>query len=121
MCIRDRDIFTGIKAIVAEVRTRLPKTKIVIFSIFPRKEGSENDRAKAVNAMLPQLADGKAVSHFDLNHFFINQKGEQDKTFFNRDLLHLNEQGYRAWATVLKPLLEKHGIKINPTTLGKND
>tara|TARA_B100001057_G_scaffold501235_1_gene622289 strand:+ start:1115 stop:1864 length:750 start_codon:yes stop_codon:yes gene_type:complete len=118
---KPEDIFTGIKAIVAEVRTRLPKTKIVIFSIFPRKEGSENDRAKAVNAMLPQIADGKAVSHFDLNHFFINKKGEQDKTFFNRDLLHLNEQGYRAWATALKPLLERHGLKINPNALGKND
>ena len=69
---KPKDIFTGIKAIVAELRTRLPKSKIVIFSVLPRKEGSENDRVKAVNAMLPKLADGKYVSLLDLNHFFLN-------------------------------------------------
>ena len=75
---KPEDIFTGIKAIVAEVRTRLPKSKLVIFSVFPRKPGSENDRAKAVNEMLPQLADGKFVSHIDLNRFFTKENGQQN-------------------------------------------
>ena len=111
------DIFAGIKAIVAEVRTRLPKSKIVIFSIFPRKPGSENDRANEVNAMLPQLADGKYVSHFDLNHFFTTEKGQQDQTFYNKDLLHFNDQGYLVWANALKPLLEKYGLRVNLNVL----
>ena len=115
------DIFAGIKAIVTEVRTRLPKSKIVVFSVFPRKPGSENDRAKAVNEMLPQLADSKFVSHLDLNRFFTTEKGQQDETLYNRDLLHLNEQGYFAWAKALKPLMEKHGLSVNPTIVGIND
>ena len=118
---KPQDIFTGIKAIVAEVRTRLPKSKIVIFSVFPRKEGSENDRAKEVNAMLPQLADGKYVSHIDLNRFFSNENGQQDKRFYNRDLLHFNEEGYLAWAKALKPLLEKHGLRLNLDVFLKKD
>ena len=116
-----RDIFTGIQAIVTEVRARLPKSKIVVFSVFPRKPGSENERAKAVNEMFPQLADCKFVSHLDLNRFFTKESGQQDETLYNRDLLHLNDQGYLAWAKALKPLMEKHGLSVNPTMIGKND
>ncbi|NBU86977.1 MAG: hypothetical protein EBS13_06710 [Verrucomicrobia bacterium] len=115
---KPEDIFAGIQAIVTGVRTRLPKSKIVVFSVFPRKPGSENDRAKAVNEMLPQLADGKFVSHLDLNRFFTKESGQQDETLYNRDLLHLNDQGYLAWAKALKPLMEKHGLSVNPTIVG---
>jgi len=115
------DIFAGIQAIVAEVRTRLPKSKIVVFSIFPRKAGPAYKRVKAVNALLPQLADSKSVSHFSLNHFFTTEKGQQDKRFYNNDLLHLNKQGYLAWATALKPVLDRHELKINPKALGEKE
>ncbi|WP_407678105.1 GDSL-type esterase/lipase family protein [Candidatus Seribacter sulfatis] len=116
---KPQDIFTGIKAIVAEVRTRLPKSKLVIFSVFPRKEGSENDRAKKVNAMLPQLADGKYVSHIDLNPFFTTEKGQQNKDLYNRDLLHFNNQGYQTWGRAIKPLLKKHGLRMNINQWGE--
>ena len=115
------DIFAGIQAIVAEVQTRLPNSKVVVFSVFPRKEGSENDRAKAVNAMLPQLDDGKFVFHLDLNHFFSKENGQQDKIFYNKDLLHFNEQGYFVWAKVLKTLLEKHGLSVSLHDLGEKN
>ena len=118
---KPKDIFTGIKAIVAELRTRLPKSKIVIFSVLPRKEGSENDRVKAVNAMLPQLADGKYVSLLDLNHFFLNENGHQNKVLYNRDLLHLNDQGYLVWGMAIKPLLKKHGLWVDVSVVGKNE
>ena len=118
---KPEDIFAGIRAIVGQVGKRLPKSKIVVFSIFPRKEGPAFERVKAVNALLPQLNDGKSVSHFSLNHFFTTEKDQQDKTFYNNDLLHLNKQGYLAWATALKPILERHELKINPNALGKKD
>jgi len=118
---KPKDIFTGIKAIVAELRTRLPKSKIVIFSVLPRKEGSENGRVKAVNAMLPQLADGKYVSLLDLNHFFLNENGHQNKVLYNRDLLHLNDQGYLVWGMAIKPLLKKHGLWVDVSVVGKNE
>ena len=113
------DIFAGIQAIVTEVRTRLPKSKIVVFSIFPRKAGSENDRAKEVNTLLPQIEDGKYVSHLDLNHLLSNENSQQNKVFYDRDLLHLNRQGYLVWSKALKPLLEKYGLRLSPNFLRK--
>ena len=106
---------------MTEVRTRLPNTKIVVFSVFPRKEGSENDRVKAVNEILPQLADGKYVSHIDLNRFFTKENGQQNKDLYNRDLLHLNDRGYLAWGRAMYPLLERHGLSVNPIVVEKND
>jgi len=116
---KPEDIFAGIQAIVTEVRTRLPKSKIVVFSVFPRKPGSENDRAKEVNAMLPEISDGKYISYIDFNAFFLNENGQQNKDLYNRDLLHLNDRGYLAWGRALYPLLKKHGLSVNPTILGK--
>ena len=114
---KPEDIFSGIRAIVAEVRTRLPNSKILIFSIFPRKAGPAYERVKAVNALLPQLADGKRIYHLDLNGLFLNGKGLQNHSLFDRDLLHLNKQGYLTWASALKPLLKKQGLTKNLNSL----
>ncbi|MDG1139612.1 MAG: GDSL-type esterase/lipase family protein [Opitutales bacterium] len=110
---KPEDIVSGIKAIVTAVRTRLPNSKIVIFSVFPRKPGSENDRVIAVNAMLPKLGDGKYLSHLNLTHLLSDESGQLNKTLYNKDLLHLNAQGYFVWAKALKPVLEKHGLKVD--------
>ena len=114
---KPEDIFTGIRAIVREVGNHLPNTPIVIFSIFPRKAGPAYERVKAVNALLPQLAEDKRVYHLNLNGLFLNDKGLQNQSLFDKDLLHLNKQGYLAWASALKPLLKKHGLRVKPNAL----
>lgn len=114
-----KDIFFGVQVIVNELQQRLPDSQVVIFSIFPRKPGPANERVKAVNAMLPQLADGKRTDHINLNRFFSTEKGQINRTLYKNDLLHLNDDGYRAWATALKPLLEKYGLRVNLNSFGK--
>ena len=108
------DVFTGIQAVVAEVRKRLPDSKLVVLSVFPRRSGPENERVKAVNAMLPKLADGKNVVHLDINKGFLDEKGEMNAALYNRDKLHLNSDGYTVWAKALEPILAEHGLTINP-------
>ncbi len=105
------DIITGIEAVVAELRTRLPEAKIIVFSVFPRKPGGANDRVNAVNAMLPRIADGRHVFHADINQTFLNDQGSYNAPLYSRDGLHLNAAGYVAWAKALQPLLEKEGLK----------
>jgi lysophospholipase L1-like esterase len=99
-------IFQGIKAIVAELRGRLPEAKIVLFSIFPRKPGRENDTIMVVNARLPELADRKQVFHVDINPRFLDENGNQITELYNRDLLHLSSKGYETWFKALQPLIE---------------
>jgi arylsulfatase len=101
------DVIAGIRAILTEIRTRLPESKILVFSIFPRKAGQESEVVEAVNAMLPQLADGTKIVHKDINAAFLDEEGKQRTELYHRDLLHLNSKGYESWAAALLPLLRE--------------
>ena len=76
------DVFAGIQAIVAEVRTRLPESKLMVFSIFPRGPQAANDRVMAINAMLPQLTDYEHVFHVDINATFLDDQGQQIEAYY---------------------------------------
>ena len=104
------DVFTGIKAIVAEVRTRLPEAKLMVFSVFPRGPESTQARVTALNAMLPKLADGKHVIHMDINQIFLGKNGTLNPALFKRDQLHLDAKGYDAWAKALLPILTQYQV-----------
>ncbi|WDE99333.1 GDSL-type esterase/lipase family protein [Lentisphaera profundi] len=111
---KPEDIFAGIQAIVAEVRTRLPESKLMVFSIFPRGPQAANERVMAVNAMLPQLTDQKHVFHVDINATFLDDQGQQIEAYYNKAGVHLLPAGYVAWAKALQPLLKKEDLRINP-------
>ncbi len=108
------DILAGIQAIVAELRSRLPNSKIIVFSAFPRKAGKENGILLALNRMLPKVADDKQVFQVDINRAFLDAKGSQKTSLYSRDRLHLSPSGYTAWAKAMQPILEKEGVKMNP-------
>jgi lysophospholipase L1-like esterase len=63
---------------------------------------------------LPKLTDGQFVYYVNFNRIFLNEKGLQNQTLYNRDLLHLNDKGYLVWANALKPLIQKFGLTMNP-------
>jgi arylsulfatase len=108
-----KDVFVGIQTVVRELKQRLPDSKILLFSVFPREPAEAYERVKAVNAMLPQLADGKRVFHHSINPAFLDDQGALRKELYNRDRLHLNRHGYAVWAEALNPLLATHGFRMN--------
>ena len=105
------DVYRGIQEIVREIRTRLPQSKIVVFSVFPRKS-PEQVRVDALNVILPQIADDRTIFHREINSIFLNENGELRKELYRRDQLHLSSQGYEAWARRLKTVLEEYDFKI---------
>lgn len=108
------DIALGIKAIVGEVRQRLPESKIVVLSVFPRnnpRTKGDFERVKAINKLLPALADNKRVFHVDINQSFLDESGQLRPEMFGKDLLHLAGAGYDAWYDALKPILAEAGLK----------
>lgn len=104
------DIYVGIQTIVAELRTRLPDAKVVVFSVFPRKPGKGQDTLEELNAMLPQLADGKQVLHLDINDRFLDEAGSQIPQLYGKDLLHLKGPGYKVWFAALETLAAEYGV-----------
>jgi lysophospholipase L1-like esterase len=100
-------IFLGIQAIVKELRQRLPESKIVVFSIFPRKAGQEYDTVKAVNKRLSELGDDQSVMHVDINEQFLNSDGSLKEALYYKDLLHLGDKGYQLWWSQLEPFVSQ--------------
>ena len=101
--------FKGIEAIVKSLKKKLPKTKILVLSIFPR--GTDNSdplrqENQRVNKMLPILADQKTVFHLDINQAFLDDDGKLSRTLMP-DLLHPNTKGYEVWAKAMEPTLSQ--------------
>ena len=115
---KPQDIYAGIAAIVRELRQRSPESDIIVFSIFPRKEGRAYETVKAVNLLLPELAKAdKKVFHHDLSSVFLDEEGALKAEYYGRDLLHLSAEGYAVWnAALLKITSGRASSKSAPVT-----
>jgi len=113
------DIALGIETIVAELRQRLPESKIVIFSVFPRsnpRTKGDFERVQAINKLLPAIADNQYVFHVDINQNFLDAKGQLRPELFGKDRLHLAGAGYDVWYQALQPILKEAGLTISQST-----
>ncbi|WDE99326.1 GDSL-type esterase/lipase family protein [Lentisphaera profundi] len=109
---KTEDIAFGIKTIIAELKKRLPESKILLFNVFPRHhsrgKGEDYKEVQALNKLLPALADNKQVFHHDLSPIFQDANGELKTELYGRDRLHLSNQGYTAWGNALNTILAKY-------------
>jgi prolyl oligopeptidase len=105
------EIANGVKAIVGEIHSRSPKTKILLLAVFPRgeKPGPVREKIKQVNEIIAKLDDGKTVRYLDIGDKFLESDGRLPKAIMP-DFLHPNEKGYEIWAAAVKgPLMELLG------------
>lgn len=101
-----RHVLEGITAVVRQLRTKLPQTKVLLLGIFPFREDFCDQRAKAlqVNQALHRLDDGQWVRFLDFGYRFIQPDGRISKDMM-RDYLHLSPAGYGIWAGAMEPTL----------------
>jgi beta-glucosidase len=104
----EAEILAGVRAIVHELRARLPETKVVLVAIFPRGQTFSPQRGKIlqVNQALAKLADGQTIHFLDIGPQLIEADGSISKEVMP-DYLHLSEKGYQIWAEALEPLLKQ--------------
>jgi lysophospholipase L1-like esterase len=113
------EIADGIKAICAEMRAKLPKTKILILAIFPRGDAEQrkvkgqgavfNDqwaKNNEASKLASEIADGKKIFYLDINDKFLEDDGTLPKEIMP-DLLHPNKKGYIIWAEAMEPTIQK--------------
>lgn len=104
-----KETFLGIKHILYILKRRLPNSKVLVLSIFPRGL-DENDPFRIinekVNAMLPTLADQKNIFHLDINKSFLDENGKLSHGVMP-DLLHPNTKGYQIWARAMEPIISR--------------
>ncbi len=102
-------IAAGVTAIVKQLRTKLPETKVLILAIFPRGPNKDDARRKVnekTNEIIAKLADDKMVYYLDIGPKFVQEDGTLTREIMP-DLLHLSEPGYTIWAESIEPSVVK--------------
>jgi lysophospholipase L1-like esterase len=116
-----QEIAEGVEAVCEGLRTRLPKTKILLLAIFPRVSSDPWAGANVVmaNRLIEKLDDGKWINFLDIGSTYRDKKGRLPQTIMP-DGLHPNEAGYEIWAEAIRPKLsELMGVDIPKYKSGK--
>lgn len=103
------EIADGVRAIVEKLRTKLPKTKVLVLAVFPRGANNDDARRKVnagANERIAKLADDKDVFFLDIGPKFLAADGTLSREIMP-DLLHLSPQGYQIWAEAIEPHVAK--------------
>ncbi len=100
------EIIEGVTAVVKKIRTKLPKSKLLLLAVFPRGAVDAPQRAqiKEINDAIAKLDDGKKIKFLDIGKVFLAEDGSIPKTIMP-DLLHPNAEGYQLWADAMEPTL----------------
>ena len=116
------DIAEEIAALLAKIREKQPKAKILLYALLPRevahKRGDHNFRRKnknvdeimpkhlKINELIKPLADGQDVIWVDMTARFTDEEGLPDIKLLG-DGTHPNAAGCEAWADEVLPLYKK--------------
>ena len=101
-------IIEGVTAVVNDIRTKLPDSKILLLAIFPRGKTDDFQRGEVavINTALAKLDDGKTVKFLDIGPKFLEADGTLPRSIMP-DLLHPNQKGYQIWADAMEPTLKQ--------------
>jgi beta-glucosidase len=103
------EIADGITAIVKLLRSKLPRTKVLIMGILPRgeKPNPQRDKTHRANEIVRKLADGRMIHYMDIGFHYLRPDGTLPKDIMD-DYLHFRTpQGYRMWAIAIEGKLRE--------------
>jgi beta-glucosidase len=104
-----QEVAEGVASILESLRERVPDSKVLLLALFPKHSQPRSaSRAKivAINALLPQLADGERVYFLDVGEVFVSADGWIERKIMP-DGLHLSPKGYGLWAKAMEPTLAR--------------
>lgn len=96
-----RQVTEGVRAVVNQLRERLPSTKILLLGILPCG-AFPFEKIKDINANLSEFHDGERVHVLDAGRRFQKTDGSIDKDLMS-DGHYPNSRGYRVLAEFIEP------------------
>jgi lysophospholipase L1-like esterase len=96
-------------SLLATVRADLPKTPIIVIGIKPSpKRWALIDQQRATNKLLAERCekDGRAT-FLSVEKPMLGADGQPQASLFREDNLHLSDEGYILWNSLLAPIVQK--------------
>lgn len=98
------DILTNYDDIVGQLRDNHPDARIVVQSILPTDHHAvSNDRVRAINQQLAQMAQRHDAMYLDLYPHFSDEAGRL-RAELTTDGIHLSDFGYEVWQSFLRQM-----------------
>jgi lysophospholipase L1-like esterase len=102
-------IIDNYRKIIQEVKLKSPETKIFVQTLLPVNPSyprfpqhyDKSDHVISVNNLLRQLSLDENIGFINLYPLFLDTQGRMDARY-TYDGLHLNDEGYKLWASFLK-------------------
>jgi len=100
-------VFDDVKQLVELIHGKLPKTKIGYIAIKPSiKRWALVDQVREANRLITELAaKDERLEFVDVDKPMIGEDGMPRKELFVEDGLHLSEEGYAIWTSLVRPHL----------------
>lgn len=101
------EVFENFKRFTSLVQSRLPETRVAFIAIKPSlARWTLRDPMRKANELVKTLAQNNAKLDFiDIYRPMLGPDGKPRPELFVEDGLHLNPEGYRLWASIVKPYL----------------
>ena len=102
-------VFADFKAFVAIVQAALPQTRIAFISIKPSPSRMKLIQSiKTTNRLIRDfIAESPKLIYVDVFNPMLGADDQPRAELFVADQLHLNNAGYKLWAGIVRPVLEK--------------
>lgn len=102
-----KTVAANFREFARRVHEELPETKIIYVAIKPSPSRWQfAEQTRTANSLVMKLCTpDKRLTYLDVFTPMIGENGEPRRELFLDDMLHLNEEGYRLWTSLLKPLL----------------
>jgi lysophospholipase L1-like esterase len=103
------EVFGDFKAFAEKVHGALPESTIVVLSIKPSiKRWAQYDEQKKTNKLIEDYTKAnKNLLYVDVGTALLGADGKPRADLLQKDGLHLNEEGYKVWASILTPILSE--------------
>ncbi|OQP62808.1 sialate O-acetylesterase [Niastella vici] len=110
--IPDSLIVNNYRRIIRQIKAESPRTKIYFHTLLPvnneftqfKKHYNKDEHILFVNTELKKIAAEENITLIDLHPHFLDAANKLDKKY-TQDGLHLNAEGYKVWAGILKQYL----------------
>ena len=103
------EVFADFKEFERKVHTALPQTKIAFISIKPCPAREKYlDEVQTANRLIKEFisSDGR-LTYLDVFTPSLSADGKPRAELYIKDGLHPNDAGYKLWASIVKPVLDR--------------
>jgi lysophospholipase L1-like esterase len=108
-----REVFLMYKELVKTIRERNPGTPVFWIEVTPTPSRWQvSPRIREAGELIRDYCEKNDDLHFiDTYDYFITDGGIPDSTLFREDMLHLNREGYKTWASIQLKALSDTGVE----------